>query len=501
MANRKKNEQTSMSVKLRILAPMIITAILVATAILASNIALFSNHVDLEVEQKLDEAVLEMRNEVKMLQSGSLIAARYFAGDRIIAEAAAKKDHAALLERSGKLCGEIGIELCAVIDLDGKVLSRINSPDVYGDDLSGQPCVRSALAGETATGVERGVTVKIAVDTGTPLYDAQGRQIGAILTGSRLDKDRFVDKLKGLTGCEHTVFTDLTRVATTLVDANGVRAVGTLAPETARGHGIGRETAGSEGEGGKAIEYINEFGMEMRVKYVTLTDCDGNVSGSLYAGRYLTQRTDTIRAFIFSGAIITVLLLVFCVLLILFIAGRLSLPIVNMLDNVYLDGLTGINNRRYFDENVKKLISLLSRSGGALSLLMIDIDYFKKYNDTYGHSEGDACLKKVAEALSKSVIRSDDFVARYGGEEFVVVLPNTDDNGARIMSERLLESVRNCCIPHINSDVADRVTVSIGAATGRVNHLQSGADYVVRADEMLYKSKQSGRNRYSYAHL
>jgi diguanylate cyclase (GGDEF)-like protein/PAS domain S-box-containing protein len=168
---------------------------------------------------------------------------------------------------------------------------------------------------------------------------------------------------------------------------------------------------------------------------------------------------------------------------------------------IYIDSLTNIYNRRYFDENAERLLKSLSRSGSALSLMMIDIDYFKKYNDTYGHSAGDNCLKTVADILSKNVPRTDDFVARYGGEEFVVVLPNTDEKGAHIVADRLLGSIRERMLPHGESEVADHVTISIGVTIGKVERKHSVDDFIRRADEMLYRSKQNGRNRYSFERL
>jgi diguanylate cyclase (GGDEF)-like protein len=161
----------------------------------------------------------------------------------------------------------------------------------------------------------------------------------------------------------------------------------------------------------------------------------------------------------------------------------------------YYDALTGIYNRRYLDENLEHLIKNLSRSCGTLSLLMIDIDWFKKYNDVYGHGEGDKCLKIVSGIISKTLSRESDFVARYGGEEFTVVLPNTDKEGACMIAEKLLENIRKARIAHCKSDVAEYVTISIGVATGVVNHMQTCSDYIKLADEMLYKSKQFGRNR------
>ncbi|MCL1958136.1 MAG: diguanylate cyclase [Spirochaetes bacterium] len=163
-----------------------------------------------------------------------------------------------------------------------------------------------------------------------------------------------------------------------------------------------------------------------------------------------------------------------------------------------IDQLTGIYNRRYLDGSLKKIINSHSRTGGNLSVLMIDIDYFKKYNDAYGHEAGDGCLRAVASALSQSVSRDEDFVARYGGEEFAVVLPNTDENGARLIAERMLEKIRECNIPHKASDIADYVTISIGGATDVINHLHHGSDYIKAADKALYESKKNGRNRYTF---
>ena len=164
---------------------------------------------------------------------------------------------------------------------------------------------------------------------------------------------------------------------------------------------------------------------------------------------------------------------------------------------IYDDPLTDIPNRRYFDENLDRIIKSLARTEGTLSLLMVDIDHFKKFNDTYGHLEGDKCLQTVATILVQSIMRTDDFVARYGGEEFVVVLPHTDEHGARMVAEKMCENIRNRRIPHAKNDAADYVTISIGGTTDRVNRSQTGDDFIKRADEMLYLSKENGRNRYS----
>ena len=172
--------------------------------------------------------------------------------------------------------------------------------------------------------------------------------------------------------------------------------------------------------------------------------------------------------------------------------------ITELTNIVHYDVLTGIYNRRFLEESLKRVIKLISRSGGLLSVLMLDIDYFKKYNDTYGHSEGDICLKRVAEAIAGSLSRAEDFVARYGGEEFAVVLPHSDVVGAHKIAEKIIESIRALNIPHEKNEAASFVTVSIGITTGTVMHGQDYSDYLKRADEALYMSKNDGRNRYTY---
>ncbi|MDR0292737.1 MAG: GGDEF domain-containing protein [Oscillospiraceae bacterium] len=178
--------------------------------------------------------------------------------------------------------------------------------------------------------------------------------------------------------------------------------------------------------------------------------------------------------------------------------GHLSQTIRDLFTKANVDALTGIYNRRFMENNLEHIMEALSRSGGMLGILMIDIDFFKKYNDAYGHEQGDVCLRSVAGAVAAAAGRSGDFAARYGGEEFVVALPNTDENGACVIAGKLLEGVRGLNIPHPDNASAPCVTVSVGVTTGKVAYMQTWEDYVQRADEALYASKQSGRNRYTY---
>jgi len=181
--------------------------------------------------------------------------------------------------------------------------------------------------------------------------------------------------------------------------------------------------------------------------------------------------------------------------------GNLSRTIMDLFTQANYDALTGIYNRNYMVSNFQNIMHMLSRSNGILSVLMIDVDFFKNYNDEYGHDKGDYCLKAVAKALSDSITRKEDFVARYGGEEFLAILPNTDESGARIIANRLLESVRRMALPHGRSSVADHVTVSIGVTTGRVLFTQTKEEFIKRADEAMYSAKQGGRDRYVFMPL
>jgi len=159
-----------------------------------------------------------------------------------------------------------------------------------------------------------------------------------------------------------------------------------------------------------------------------------------------------------------------------------------------LDGLTGVANRRQFDETLEQEWQRAMRTNTPLSLIFADIDFFKRYNDHYGHQAGDDTLKKVAGVLQRSVHRPADLVSRYGGEEFVMVLPDTMLDGAVTVANKVLNGVRNLNIPHSNAEDNDRVTLSIGVATLNPKVNQKPEILVEAADKALYRAKESGRN-------
>ena len=160
-----------------------------------------------------------------------------------------------------------------------------------------------------------------------------------------------------------------------------------------------------------------------------------------------------------------------------------------------IDGLTGVANRRRYDECVENEFRRSRRNGTLLSLIMIDIDYFKPYNDSYGHQAGDACLTKIAETLNASLHRPGDLLARYGGEEFVVVLPCTDREGAYLIAEAMRAKIEELAIPHMASKAHSHVTVSLGVASMLPKHSFELDELQSTADKALYQAKREGRNR------
>ena len=181
------------------------------------------------------------------------------------------------------------------------------------------------------------------------------------------------------------------------------------------------------------------------------------------------------------------------------IKNYLDLKIKNdMLEKLSMyDGLTNIRNRRFFDETFEKTFSEIKRDKKSLAVLMIDIDFFKPYNDNYGHGQGDETLRKVAKALEKTIKRASDFVARYGGEEFVILLKDINKDGVEAVANNLLNAIRELKITHEFSKIENYVTVSIGASFYNSSSDVTKLELLLKADETLYNVKNSGRNNFA----
>lgn len=162
------------------------------------------------------------------------------------------------------------------------------------------------------------------------------------------------------------------------------------------------------------------------------------------------------------------------------------------------DALTGLANRRRFDEHLATEVARAARNGEPLSLVLCDVDNFKRYNDLYGHPRGDGCLVAVARVLAGLVRRPTDLAARYGGEEFAIVLPNTNEEGASLVASRLREAVRALTMDHDGNDGRGVVTVSAGVAT--IIGGWTPAEVIALADRSLYQAKAAGRDRHVLAY-
>lgn len=167
---------------------------------------------------------------------------------------------------------------------------------------------------------------------------------------------------------------------------------------------------------------------------------------------------------------------------------------VELESQTLVDGLTGIANRRRFDLHLEDEFRRAKRNAAPVSLIMIDVDYFKDFNDNYGHQRGDDCLVQIAGALSRVLNRARDLVARYGGEEFTVVLPDTDEDGAMQVAQAMRAEVAALAVEHAYSGVARHVTISLGVSTLVPELSTTTGSLIHAADRALYQAKRAGRN-------
>lgn len=165
------------------------------------------------------------------------------------------------------------------------------------------------------------------------------------------------------------------------------------------------------------------------------------------------------------------------------------------------DQLTGLYNRRKFEKVIKKEWRDAIREDHSITIIMIDIDNFKKFNDNYGHLAGDNCLQKISQVMNKTLKRPRDFLARYGGEEFVAVLPKTDKCGAQHIAESLRKNVVDLMIPHNFSPISNYVTISLGVSSTDEADFYVFEEILDKADQALYEAKNKGRNQYCYLQL
>ena len=259
----------------------------------------------------------------------------------------------------------------------------------------------------------------------------------------------------------------------------------------------------------KGLTYVGEDNRILSLYSIIPNELDVNATLYVSVSRNINTLYADIKNEIIVMVILYFLLLIFSIPVIFFLQKRryilLQFEIKNREESrkrleelAYIDSLTKIANRRYFDEFLEKEWNYCKRNKKELSIILLDIDFFKQYNDTYGHQAGDLCLQKIARCLEDKLNRSHDLVARYGGEEFVCILPNTNKLDAINIATKLKIAVQNLEIPHENSRISSMVTISLGVSTVIPKDELDKTKLIKKADNALYLAKENGRNRVEF---
>ena len=307
-----------MSIKTKILIPTVALTLLVATAILASNIVLFSKFVDQAALDKVEVASNALLNDLKILKTEATNASSSIAENPAIITAIANKDRDELQGLLGYLHGRMDGGFCTITDPDGKVILRTHDLENYRDSVASQANVRSAMEGKELAVIEQGTVVRLAVRSGSPVFNEQGSVVGTVSVGYRLDTDQFVDSFKKLLGCEVNILLGDMRIATTTFQPDGTRAVGTTADSR-----ISKAVLSGNDYVGRAPI----LGRAAFARYTPLIGPGGRPIGMVFVGQYVDETAKTVQAFVRSGAILTFLLLAAFIALILFVVNRIVMPI------------------------------------------------------------------------------------------------------------------------------------------------------------------------------
>ncbi len=310
-----------MRIKTKILLPTIALTLLVTAAILLSNTALFSGFADEATVEEVNVATKVAVDSLESLKARAAAASMSIAGDAGIQSALLNNDREGLLARARSLQNETGAEFCTITDAAGTVIARTHEPESFGDSLAAQANVQAALHGEALAAVEEGTIVRLSARAGTPVFDGQGAVVGVVSAGFRLDTGSFVDRLKEILGCEITVVLNDERIATTILDEDGTRAIGTRADAQIK------ETvfAGNTYSG-----RIDILGRPTICNYVPIYGASGQPIGMLFIGQYFDQELQMIREFVQGGLILAFIMLAASIVIILVITGRIVTPIQAM---------------------------------------------------------------------------------------------------------------------------------------------------------------------------
>lgn len=269
-----------MNIRRKILIPMIVLTVGCSVAVLVSSILLFNRDLNDTMLDKINVAAMVVEHEIDSLKANAYIAALGMANNTDLREALVNNDRDGIVRTANTLKGMARLDYCTIVDSEGTVLARTHETDNYGDNLSGLPHIRSALAGETETYIVAGVTIRLGVSAGVPIYDNDMNIAGAVSVGFRLDNQDFAYRLKVITNCEVTIFLYDERISTTIVTEDGVFALGTHAENN-----IGEKVLAGDSH----TEKMRILGGEALTKYKPLYGANNGIVGMIGVGFYTAE--------------------------------------------------------------------------------------------------------------------------------------------------------------------------------------------------------------------
>ena len=388
---------------------------------------------------------------------------------------------------------------------------RFHRPDLFGDDLmETRPMVVAANRDRIkAHGIEAGLVaggIRGVVPVSHELDDGSVVHVGSVEVGTTLTS--MLQRMSEETGAQFAILVDEAHMRNRFLPE--VFARWTRNGPTYDGYRLMVSTddafagkllkaLGGGVSGGRQPDVITEVG-DQTIAVVSLSvrnyEGERNPSkpniGGIFAWFPMDDAVLTYKRDIAEAVVIAIFVVFFLGVMLFFALGQEQKLALQRKASM-TDALTGVSNRRHFDEVLNAEIRRAARSGHPVAVVLADVDYFKRYNDLYGHQAGDDCLRRVALCMSGELRRAGDFIARYGGEEFVVVLPDSTLNAGLAVAEQLRHAIERHNIPHEKHPGGQKVTISLGVAAGRVYQNDAKA-LVAMADEALYRAKSAGRN-------
>jgi diguanylate cyclase (GGDEF)-like protein len=510
--------------KNRVIVPAAIILVALSVGVVTYASVVFLSHSDDVVNERFDELIGSLKQHVNDSRGYCKAAAVSMASNAEAIKAIKGKDWKEILRIFGDTHDLYHVSHYTITDPNGYVLARTYSDNV-GDSVLEQQNVKDALDGKTSTCFEVCTAAMVGIRSGAPVYDADGTLIGVVSAGVRFDVEGAVDELKKHLRSDVTIFYGDERVASTIVK-DGKRVVGTkLAPEIVK-------TVIEEKQEYSGITNVHD--VPYKSFYMPLLNADEEAFAVFSVGTPISELNAKSKA-LFKNIVAVGFIGMVMSVMFLFLVMRKEVDTVHkLIDNINVtlsehesgntdyspdteffqgdfrllvervmqfsnqgmkDSLTKLSNRRSFDNRLHSEWYRAMRDRSPLSILFVDVDNFKTYNDTYGHQQGDVVLQSIAGALTMSLRRVVDFVARWGGEEFVVLLPNTDSVGATHVAEKIRSIIEITEIPDINGGDTKNVTVSVGVNTQVPSSEGTVGHFIFQADEALYRAKKGGRNR------